>query len=150
MLYPQTNAARAAIDLSGVWDFRLDGQERWQPIAVPASYNDQSADPAYRAHVGLAFYRTRFTVPAAFAGKRVSLRFDAVTHDARVSLNGAPLCAHRGGFLPFEAEITDLVAPGESAWLEIEVTTASATTRCPWATRAARRFSARTTPASPA
>lgn len=121
MLYPQTNAARAAIDLSGVWDFRLDGQERWQPIAVPASYNDQSADPAYRAHAGLAFYRTRFTVPAAFAGKRVSLRFDAVTHDARVSLNGAPLCAHRGGFLPFEAEITGLVAPGESATLEIEV-----------------------------
>lgn len=120
MLYPQTNAARAALDLSGVWDFRLREGDPWQSIAVPASYNDQSADPAFRSHVGLAWYRTAVTVPAFFAGRRVTLRFDAVTHDARVFVNGKLLCAHKGGFLPFEAEITDVVAPGERFELLVE------------------------------
>lgn len=120
MLYPQTNAARMVLDLGGVWDFKLSGDEEWQSIAVPASYNDQKADPRFRAHCGTAIYRTRFTVPALMARQRRVLRFDAVTHDARVFLNGAPLCEHRGGFLPFEAEITGLVSPGETAELVIE------------------------------
>ena len=121
MLYPQSNAARMVMDLCGVWDFKLREEDAWQTIAVPASYNDQKADPAFRSHCGTAIYRTRFTVPAIAADQRRVLRFDAVTHDAQVSLNGAPLCAHRGGFLPFEAEITDLVAPGETAELVVQV-----------------------------
>ena len=36
-LYPQNNAARTAIDLGGIWDFRFSGDGDWQPIAVPAS-----------------------------------------------------------------------------------------------------------------
>ena len=36
MLYPQTNAARAVLDLSGVWDFRLSECDPWESIAVPA------------------------------------------------------------------------------------------------------------------
>lgn len=120
MLYPQTNAARMVLDLGGVWDFKLNGDEEWQSIAVPASYNDQKADPRFRAHCGTATYRTRFTVPALMAGQRRVLRFDAVTHDAKVFLNGVPLCEHKGGFLPFEAEITGLVSPGETAELVVE------------------------------
>ena len=121
MLYPQTNTAHAVQDLSGVWDFRLDPAGPWRPMAVPASYNDQIPDAAVRHHVGLAYYRTAFTVPAGLPGQRRVLRFDAVTHDAEVFLNGKRLCAHRGGFLPFEAEITDLVRPGETAVLEVAV-----------------------------
>ncbi|MDO5299698.1 MAG: beta-glucuronidase [Clostridia bacterium] len=121
MLYPQVNAARLVQDLGGVWDFRLRETDAWQSIAVPASYNDQKADPAFRMHCGVAAYRRRFTVPRAMAGQRRVLRFDAVTHDARVYLNDALLCTHKGGFLPFEAEITALVEPGEEAELVVEV-----------------------------
>ena len=46
-MYPQTNAARSVRDLSGVWDFRFNANDPWQPIAVPASYNDQSPDPEF-------------------------------------------------------------------------------------------------------
>lgn len=120
MLYPRSNSARAVQDLSGVWDFRLAPSAPWQTMAVPASYNDQKPDPALRNHYGPVRYRTAFTVPALLAGQRRVLRFDAVTHDAAVFLNGRPLCSHRGGFLPFEAEITDLVQPGETAVLEVE------------------------------
>ena len=56
MLYPQTNPYRQQLDLSGFWEFRFDPQGNgeqsgWtagfsdgQPIAVPASWNDQFAE----------------------------------------------------------------------------------------------------------
>lgn len=121
MLYPQSNAARTVLDLSGVWDFRLSQDSPWQSIAVPASYNDQSADPAFRTHVGLAWYRTRLTVPALLKGQRAVLRFDAVTHNARVFLDGKLLCEHRGGFLPFEADLTPLDLWGRTVEILVEV-----------------------------
>ena len=121
MLYPKTNAARAVLDLSGVWDFRLSECDPWESIAVPASYNDQKTDRRFRSHVGLAWYRTSLTIPAFYAGQRRVLRFDAVTHDAVVWLDGKELCRHRGGFLPFEADVTDLTTPGQTHELLIRV-----------------------------
>ena len=121
MLYPKTNAARAVLDLSGVWDFRLSECDPWESIAVPASYNDQKTDRRFRSHVGLAWYRTSLTIPAFYAGQRRVLRFDAVTHDAVVWLDGQELCRHRGGFLPFEADVTDLTFPGQTHELLIRV-----------------------------
>ena len=120
MLYPQSNAARAVLDLSGFWSFRLREGDPWQPVAVPASYNDQSPDPAFRNHAGPVWYKTRVSLPSCFAGKRAALRFDAVAHSARIFLNGKLICSHRGGFLPFEADLTGLLAPGESAELLVE------------------------------
>ncbi len=120
MLYPQINSARAVMDLSGIWQFRLREGDNWQSIAVPASYNDQSPDAAFRDHTGKVWYRKRIACPAFFAGQRAVLRFDAVTHSARVFLNGKEVCAHRGGFLPFEIEVTDLIRPGEEAELLVE------------------------------
>ena len=121
MLAPQSNASRTILDFSGVWDFRLKPDAPWQSIAVPASYNDQSADPEFRRHVGLAWYRRSITVPSMLKGQRLMLRFDAVTHNARVFLDGQLLCTHRGGFLPFEADVTNLLYPGQTALLEVEV-----------------------------
>ena len=120
MLYPKANAARTILDLSGIWEFSLKGDGNWQNIAVPASYNDQNADPAFRKYAGISVYRTKITVPRTFAGQRIILRFDAVTHNARVCLNGQEICTHRGGYLPFETEITDLLAPGETGELTVE------------------------------
>ena len=80
-----------------------------------ASYNDQSPDPEFRRHYGMAYYRTTFTVPD---GARRVLRFDAVTHNAVVRLNRQEIASHRGGFLPFEADITALAQPGETVTLE--------------------------------
>ena len=117
-MYPQSNSARSVRDLSGVWDFRFNANEAWQPIAVPASYNDQSPDPEFRRHYGMAYYRTTFTVPQ---GARRVLRFDAVTHNAAVRLNGQEIITHRGGFLPFEVDITALAQAGESVTLDVEV-----------------------------
>ena len=119
-LYPQNNASRMMIDLGGTWDFRFRGDEAWQPIAVPASYNDQSPDPRFRNYAGIAEYRRKITIPRAWEGMRVCLRFDAVAHSARILLNGKEIAAHRGGFLPFEAELEGFLKAGETAELTVE------------------------------
>ena len=111
MLYPQNNKSRITIDMSGIWDFRL-GEGPWQRIAVPASYNDQSPDPLFRSHAGTVCYRTQLNIPALFHGMRYVLRFDAVAHDATVLLDGEEIGRHRGGFLPFEIDLTDRAEPG--------------------------------------
>ena len=112
-LYPQNNASRMMVDLGGIWDFRFQGDSAWQPIAVPASYNDQSPDPRFRNQAGKVEYRRKITLPASWKGMRACLRFDAVAHSARILLNGWEIATHRGGFLPFEVELDGLMAPGK-------------------------------------
>ena len=119
-LYPQNNASRMMLDLGGIWDFRFQGDEKWQTIAVPASYNDQNPDPRFRNYAGIVEYRRQITVPAVWKDLRISLRFDAVAHNARILLNGKEIAKHRGGFLPFEVEMDGLLNPGETAELTVE------------------------------
>ena len=77
MLYPQNNGVRTMVDLGGIWEFRFAEDKDWQRIAVPASYNDQSPDPRFRAKAGTVVYRTRISVPALWRGMKILLRFDA-------------------------------------------------------------------------
>lgn len=123
MLYPKLSTSRALLDLSGVWDFKLGGDgefdESWakkplqdaMTIAVPASYNDQKEGVDFRDHYGWAAYQTTVTVPHMLSGQRVMLRFGAVTQTAKVYINGALVCEHEGGYLPFETEVTDFLQP---------------------------------------
>ena len=119
-LYPQDNASRMTMDLGGIWDFRFRGDSGWQPIAVPASYNDQNPDPRFRNDAGIVEYRRMITVPTVWRGMRVFLRFDAAAHNARVLLNGREIASHRGGFLPFEVELNGVLEAGETAELIVE------------------------------
>lgn len=87
MLYPRENEVCAVSDLSGIWNFYpgnenepgavcedLADMGKTELIAVPASYNDQKDDPAFRRHYGWAYYQRRVTVPACYAGQRTVLR----------------------------------------------------------------------------
>lgn len=131
MLYPRANEARAVLDLSGLWDFQLGDENgpgtsltisgKTDRISVPASYNDQNEDPRYRGHYGWAYYRRTVTVPSCYRGQRLVLRFDAVTHQAKIYLNGTLIKEHRGGFLPFEADVTELLPAGSSGELTVAV-----------------------------
>lgn len=116
------NHARSLTDLGGIWRFKLGDEtepgEIWNSpqemelISVPASYNDQKDDPSYRNHYGWAYYERTVELPAFLykqSGQHQVLRFDAVTHTAKVYLNGKLILTHKGGFLPFEVEITDLL-----------------------------------------
>ena len=65
------------------------------------------------------WYQRKVTLPAFCAGQRVVLRFGSVTHTAKVWLNGQLIAQHKGGFTPFEADVTALLQPGETALLTV-------------------------------
>ncbi len=121
MLYQTSNNSRTVISLDGVWKFKADDgrgfEETWYErelegalnMPVPSSYNDITENPNLREHYGYVFYQRSLSVPRTLKGQRLVLRMDAVTHSAIVYLNGEEICRHKGGFLPFEIEITDKV-----------------------------------------
>ena len=67
------------------------------------------------------WYRREFTLPEGFNVGRVLLHFGAVDQCARVWVNGMDACTHTGGYLPFSADITDLLFEGENT-LVVRVT----------------------------
>lgn len=134
MLKPQLNPARQLVSLDGIWEFKVDFNDEgfnqnWAAskldtdldIAVPASYNELFPQREIREHVGWVWYQRELIVPKGFSGQRYFVRVGAATHEGVLYLNGKELVRHVGGYMPFEAEITDLVAPGETALLTIAV-----------------------------
>jgi len=126
MLYPVLTPSRLLSDLSGVWDFKLDDgtgfSDEWfkrplkapMTMPVPASYNDLKEGADFRDHYGWVFYQRQISLPEFLKSQRIVLRFGAVTHEARVYLNGSLICEHKGGFLPFEAELTNMLKEGDN------------------------------------
>lgn len=126
MLRPKTTATREVMSLDGVWTLRLlaaDDTELTRPrdIAVPASFDDILVDAGVRQHVGRVLYERTFVAPARWSDQSVLLRFDAVTHAARVLLDGVVVAEHEGGFTPFDADITGAVRPGSQHVLRVVV-----------------------------
>lgn len=81
---------------------------------VPASYNDITQDASIRDHIGDVWYRQEFFAPLFWSGKRVIIRIDSATHHSVVWVNGIKIACHKGGYLPFEAEITNHIRLGGS------------------------------------
>lgn len=82
-------------------------------MPVPSSCNDLTESITNREHYGWVFYQKKISVPSFVKGQRVVLWCDAVTHHARIYLNGELLATHECGFLPFEVELTEKLQPGE-------------------------------------
>ena len=128
---------RKACCLNGEWDFlptTLDGlatpqaEDGWPPakLVVPSSWRDTVAFdyPAAWQQVSHAWCRRSFEVPKA-SGARVRLRFDAVSFDARVFVNGRAVGRHRNAFTPFVCDITDAVSPDTANLLQLGVSDCS-------------------------
>ncbi len=102
---------QAVLSLNGVWEFSPAEGKAFSPIQVPGEWKMQGFDVAPYAK---AVYRKSFSVPQDWKGKRIRLRFDAVHSDCRVLLNGREAGGHRGGMVPFELDVTDLVSVGSN------------------------------------
>ena len=128
MLYPIMTESRMLFDLSGVWAFKTESYEgegkenRWfdspltdpETMPVPASYNDIKVSAALRDYHGTVYYQRPVFISQAMLAERLVLRCAAVTHHAEVYLNGTLVASHKGGFLPFEAEISGAAKKGEN------------------------------------
>ncbi|MGA2142902.1 MAG: beta-glucuronidase [Brevinematales bacterium] len=109
MLYPRENEVREIKDLSGIWEFKTDKDAAAILMPVPSSYNDITQDASIRDHAGDAWYERSFFIPGSWKGRRVVIRAGSVTHHGVISINGQEAVRHKGGYLPFEADITGMV-----------------------------------------
>lgn len=112
------------VTLSGNWKLAINPQgEFWSNTVDISSWSDIQV-PAQRRRgtprEQLA-YKTRFTLPGDFHGKRVILRFEGVSGLAIVWVNGTLIREHWGSLMPWTCDITDHLTDGGPAWLTVSV-----------------------------
>ncbi|GAB3649889.1 hypothetical protein GCM10028791_16270 [Echinicola sediminis] len=79
----------------------------WYDLTVPGHWgmiND------FSNYTGIGWYRKHINLPDGWqkaSGKRYYLKFGGVYHLSRVYLNGQYIGMNRGGFTPFEFDVTD-------------------------------------------
>ena len=114
--YPRPQLKRPQYSiLNGVW--KLNGKD----IIVP--FPPQSELSGYKSLVtDNMVYETCFEVPQHFDKERILLNFGAVDQIAEVWLNGKHIGTHKGGYLPFTYDITDIVDKQQPNNLEVRVT----------------------------
>ncbi len=119
--YPRPQLVRDSyINLNGEWDYAIyptsasfGGYEG--KILVPFSPEtllsgvERTVTPA-----DTLYYRRTFALPQDFNKGRVLLHFGAVDYLCEVSLNGKVVGTHRGGYLPFDMDITDFLEEGDN------------------------------------
>jgi beta-glucuronidase len=77
-------------------------------LQVPGDWNTQKENLFY--YEGTVWYKKSFDYDLR-ANKRLFIYFGAVNYKADVYLNGTKLGTHKGGFTPFDFEITKLIKP---------------------------------------
>ena len=115
--YPRPNLVRDSyFNLNGEWDCCINSVAEVQPdeynrkILVPFSPEtvlsgvEEILKPGMYLH-----YRKCFRLPEGFIKSRVLLHFGAVDQECEVFLNGTPLGHHKGGYLPFHFDVTDVL-----------------------------------------
>ena len=97
--------------------FCLNGEWMLDEQKVQVPFSPQSRLSGYQGQVkDMLTYVKTFRLPDGFVpeGYRLRLHFGAVDQIADVFLNGRPVAHHEGGYLPFWADVTDLVKSGEN------------------------------------
>lgn len=94
----------------------------YDPEQNPATVKDW--DRVSLAHLDPedgALLRRTASLPSAWAGRRIYLRFDAIYPAARIYLDGALLGEHLSGLTPVEFDVTDRVQPGRDAVVAVRL-----------------------------
>lgn len=123
--YPRPQFVREDwLCLNGEWEFEIDqgdsGLERGllerelqDRIIVPFCPESQLSGIENHDYYNAVWYRRAATIPAAWAGSRVLLHFQAADYDSTVWVNGVEVGRHRGGFTPFSCDLSGVAAPGD-------------------------------------
>jgi beta-galactosidase len=94
--------------------FQRSGAETsWDNISLPHTANIEPVVKTAQQWQGNTFYRKFFRLQQADAGKHITIRFDAAMSEADVYLNGVFLKKHKGGYLPFEVDVSKLAEYGK-------------------------------------
>lgn len=84
-------------------------------VDIPHTMNElpySCADGSVYQHV--ATYRKMFILPSTMDEKRIMLHFEGVMNCAAVFINGKKVVANKGGYTPFECDITSFLQNGDN------------------------------------
>ena len=108
--------------LNGLWDYAITPKS--QPC--PRSFDEKILVPfaieSSLSGVGRTFtaddalwYKTTFSVPSAWKGKRLMLNFEAVDWKAEVFVNDIKIGSHTGGYTHFSFDVTPYLKSGANS-----------------------------------
>jgi len=127
--YPRPQMARSNwVNLNGPWDYAVNRSTRHPTdfdgeILVPFSPETELSGVGRTLHPGeYLWYRRTVQLPESFRGRRVLLHFGAVDQCAVVWVNDSQVAGHTGGYLSFEADVTDALADTLEMTVTVRVT----------------------------
>ena len=114
-VYPRPQLVRKDwLCLNGEWSFRYEGDD---PVSIRVPFCPESLLSGYEGRIEYGrkmIYEKIFTVPSAWKGRRILLHFGAVSRSCEVFVNDSLAASNENGYLPFSADITDLLRYGEN------------------------------------
>lgn len=131
--HPRPDFQRQAwLNLNGPWQFRFDKENagltsQWfedqtafpETIVVPFPWGSPLSKVPDRAPI--AWYKRSVRAPAEWQGRRVFLVIGACDWETQAWLDGKPLGTVRGGYIPFEFELTPQLKTGQEHQLVLRV-----------------------------
>ena len=95
------------VDLPHDWAIRL-------PFKNDPALASKGSYPLGRDYpeTSVGWYRRVVDIPAADAGRRISVEFDGAYRETMVVFNGNYIGRHSGGYDPFSFDLTDFALPG--------------------------------------
>lgn len=113
--------------LNGEWDFDFDRSNSalekeifktpellTKKITVPFCPESELSGINQKDFIPAVMYAKRISITPEQLSGRVILHFGAVDYHASVYVNAIKAAEHKGGYTPFEADITDMLTPGEN------------------------------------
>lgn len=110
---------RERLDLNFGWRFSADFRPEYirpdfkdtafRLVDLPhtvAEWRDDVCDTDCRR---VTCYRKMFLLPETMKGRRLVLHFEGVMGCTAAFVNGRSVCAHKGGYTPFECDITEVI-----------------------------------------
>ena len=111
----------------------------WIPVDLPHDWSIEgpvdehapSGEPGAYMPTGIGWYRKKFSIPADYRGKVVTVEFDGVYQNSDVWINGHHLGHRPYGYIPFVYELTDHLNFGGDNVVSVRVDN-SKQTNCRW------------------
>ncbi|MBP3401875.1 MAG: glycoside hydrolase family 2 [Clostridia bacterium] len=118
--YPRPSMVRDSfLCLNGAWDFAVCKGDKIpeykEKILVP--FPPESLISGIQAEIpagSVMHYRRSFSIPEGFNKGRLILHFGAVDTICDAYLNGKHILRHEGGYLPFSADVSEVIVDGEN------------------------------------
>ena len=101
------------------WEYRSEVTgNQWKNVTIPHTPKIEEFNVGLPFQ-GLSYYKKKIDYKKEYEGKLLYVEFEAVMMVATVFFNGEEICSHKGGYLPFRVDITNLIKEDGENILEV-------------------------------